>query len=429
MKVSSISVASLVVSWSSYLCQAGKFTDDLGNTYNFKGKPTVAVYGGIGARSLYHMGMGLDQIKAVYGIWHIRGSDLDYENPSKPTRYPDADPTLEEFEFLSNATNLSPECYTNPRGCQTMDYEILKEVNPDYFLYIDNGSIGKGTDIIANVMDIGGVKDVVFIDTFYDSARGCRDEGVNGYQYKNAETMEGCYARSMIDIATKVEELAVAMGVEIPDSVTEDKQELCEAAQDFSNTMKEAHERGVRTMAGIIRSGPGVRALEPIAYFGIRTFEELGMPIMHADAELPTYFDEFTVDTWFVDCPEGAVAESCNGKVAYPVDFWIIDSRSYPDAVDQDFGLMFPDKALLAGQVWHFSRNDGAVSYKAVTSYLKEMGKRIGAAQRLYDTTDCTDVDVLDDGHLSAEVGGLQGGQYACYNAENIQTLYTTCPS
>lgn len=317
-----------------------------------------------------------------------------------------------------------------------MNYTILKELNPDYFLYIDNGSIGRSNDIITNVTTVAGVENpVVFIDTFYEGGRDCRvgandPDGNNRYEYRNATILKGCYARSMIDIAERVEELAVAMGVVIGEGVKEEKRRLCETAENFTKTMDEAHERGVRVASAIARSGPGMRVLEPLSYYNLRTYEELGMPIMHADAKLPTYFDAYDADSWFVNCPASQVTQNCNNQVALPVDFWIFDSRSYPYATSTEFKELFPDRALLKEQYWHFARNDGAVSYRQIEKYLAQLASRIAKAERLYDKTECNKgVNVLSEGHYSAEVGGLNGGEYACYDYNNVQTLYLECPS
>lgn len=178
----------------------------------------------------------------MYGQWAIRGSDIDLDNPSG-SRFPGVDPTPAEIDFLRNAVNLSPDCYDNPKACFTIDISKLIELNPDYFIYIDNGELAKGAANLDNPTNI----QPVFIDTVYES--GCRNSDFT--------VTPSCKARSSIDIARRLEELAVALGATIPPSVRADKQDMCEVAREFTNTMELAQQDGIRAAAAILDTDTG----------------------------------------------------------------------------------------------------------------------------------------------------------------------------
>ncbi len=61
------------------------------------------------------------------------------------------------------------------------------------------------------------------------------------------------------------------------------------------------------------------------------------MPLLHTDP----YGDEdggsLTADEYFNNCEPGAINQECNAKnVLFPVDYWLIDSRSY-QLIDDTF--------------------------------------------------------------------------------------------
>ena len=381
------------------------------------------------------VGMREDQIKATWGLWSIRGSDLDINNPEAGSRYPESDPTPEEVEFLHGLINLSPSCHTNPRGCFRIDNVTLVEEYKsefDYILFIDNG----GDDSMKTVEEETGVP-VVFIDTFYEYDPECRFTN-----FTVSENYTNCFGRSMIDIAKRVEELAIALGTDIDtERVESDKQAACEAAYEFSETMKQKQEEGVRFMTSINainKDENGIdffefRTIDPIKLWIPRTLEELGMPILHHDdgsLTLQNISTRVTGNEYFLDCPEGDLSVDCNDNTMYPVDFWLWDSRSYLNIIGVDtvvFESLFPDKAILAGQHWHYARNDGAVSYNAIARMLTTMTEKVKGAQRLYDDeTPCVDVDPKTT--VTAILGGgLDRNEYVCYNEDLIQKEYLTC--
>jgi hypothetical protein len=328
---------------SFVLVSAGPFTDDLGNQFNFEGKPKIATRAGIGALSLFHLGMEPEQLVAVWGLWGIRGTDLDPANPEAGSIYPDADPTPEEVAFLSQAVNLSPGCYTNPRGCFQWDnitdlQEIADQI--DYVIQIDNGV----DESMATLEEEIGIP-VVFIDTFFEYDEDCRLS--NFTLGPNAN--EACRGRSMIDIAQRIEELAIAIGINVDtEQVEADKRAACQAAQDFTDTMRDVQERGLRVKVSILGTSQddegndvvSIRDFDPIQLWIPRTLEELGMPLLHANDTARSISPE----EYFVDCTPGFYNETCNENTSPPVDFWLIDSRSYRLVLDDIFPTIFPDK-------------------------------------------------------------------------------------
>jgi len=417
--------------------EAGEFTDDLGRTFNFKKSDKFGTRAATGALSLYRMGIE-DQITSIWGLWSIRGSNLDVDNPALGSYFPDADPVEEEVVWLHTKNNLSPECYTNPRGCfRWDDIELVKQYQDeiDYILFIDNG----GDSGMRTVTTETGIP-VVFIDTFYEYNVECRHVDhpeENDYSTKDKTK---CFGRSMIDIATRIEELAVAIaGDDVNVKQIEDDRALaCESAQKFTDMMKVKQGEGLRVMTTINAikkdSDTGedyfeIRTLDPIDLWVPRTLEELGMPILHHDEGSKTLEDistRVTGSEFFPDC-NGVLSESCNSNPLYPVDFWLIDSRSYLNILDNEevVKAIFPDKAMLAGQHWHYARNDGPLSYHAIHRMLDEMTKRLSTAKRMHPTTPCTAIDPKTT-VTAQEGGGLDRNEYICYNEELIQKEYLT---
>jgi len=418
--------------------KAGTFTDDLGREFTFTGNEKFATRAATGALSLYRMGIQ-DQITAIWGLWSIRGSDLDVDDPEAGSRYPESDPDVEEVNWLHTKINMSPGCYTNPRGCFRWDSIAHVKNNSesiDYILFIDNG----GDDNMKTVTEETGIP-VIFIDTFYDYNSDCRY--VNNATEEDYELKDKtrCFGRSMIDVAERIEELAIAIGGANTAQIESDKELACQAAHEFTDLMKQKQEDGVRVMTTIIAvkkdddTGEDYfefRTLDPIDLWIPRTLEELGMPILHHDdgsLTLDDYSTRVTGDEFFIDC-DGTLSVDCNSNTMYPVDFWLIDSRSYLLILNEDnevnedvIEAIFPDKAMLAGQHWHYARNDGPLSYYAIYRMLDEMVSRVSPAVRMHDPTECTAVDPKTD--VTAQSGGgLDRGEYICYDKDLIQTKY-----
>ena len=337
--------------------------------------------------------------------------------------------------WLHTKNNLSPGCHTNPRGCFRWDdisfvNEFKDEI--DYILFIDNGN----DDGMKTVTNETGIP-VVFIDTFYEYHPDCRyynDPEEEDYELKDKTK---CFGRSMIDIASRIEELAIAIGGANVEQIEADKKLACQSAQKFTKTMKKKQDEGLRVMTtinAILKNDDTgedffeIRTLDPIDLWVPRTLEELGMPILHHDdgsLTLEEISTRVTGEEFFPDCENGVLTESCNGNPLYPVDFWLIDSRSYLNVLDNEevVKAIFPDKALLAGQHWHYARNDGPLSFHAIYRMLDEMEKRVSKAKRMHPPTPCTAVDPKS-AHTAQVGGGLDRNEYICYNEDLIQKEY-----
>jgi len=423
-----------------------RFEDDRGMVFTRdskegkagNGKATVAVRAGVGGVSLYDMGMTADQLIASWGLWAIRGSDFDPEDYGKETMYPDADPDKETSDFLASSINVSPSCWKNPRGCFRFD-NVTDLINMkdeiDYLLMIDNGSSGFAQDY-KDYPDGGNGfmkaeragMEWIFIDTFYDTNPGCR-------HFTNATLKDpsNCFGRSMIDIARRIEELAIFLGVDVDEGkIEKEKEEACAAANEFTLTMKEAHKKDMRFKAVILGSRDGsyyIRDFDPTTLWVPRTMEELGAPLGHAKLYNSTLGErrDVMINDYFVDCEDNLVNSTCNANTIFPIDFWFIDSRSFL-LVDDTLLSFFPDRALTAGQYWHYPRNDGPISYRSITSMLNSYSTRIQASKKV------TPSSVKDDKCLEidpkqpwANGYGLDKNEFICYDEDLIQKEYLTC--
>jgi hypothetical protein len=323
------------------------FQDDRGvvHTWDNSVKAKIGVEATLGGISLFHMGMQAEQLAAVWGLWGIRGTTFDPENPSAGSNFPELDPGPEEAAFLSSAVNLSPSCYTNPRGCWQVDNItdlIALQDQIDFIVNVDNGYDYSMIDIEA-----AGFK-VIFVDTYFDYHENCR------IQNFSAPDRSNCYGRSAIDIARRIEELAVFLGVEVDqDAINQQKQDMCEAATEFTDTMEEAHEKGLRIKVSWLGIGQDEETGEsyaelsdydPIELWFPRTMEELGMPLLHSD-DIYDY-DEYAAvpaSAYFNTCEPGVYNEDCNGETLFPVDFWLFDPRG-SRLIDDNLKLLFPDR-------------------------------------------------------------------------------------
>jgi len=400
------------------------FMDDTGRRFSFQGQPKIAVRAGVGALSLYHLGVQSEQVAAVWGLWGTRGSDLDINNPEAGSLYTDSDPTPEEIDFLEQSVNLSPNCYTNPRGCHQWDDitdVIAMKDQIDYILFIDNGNDAN----MVTVEEETGIP-VVFVDTFYEYSLTCRTSN-----FTSSEDEGACVARSMIDIAWRIEELAVAIGVDVDMGlVNKQKQAACQASAEFTRAMQTAHNNGIRIKGSIFdltKDSEGkdiaiVRDFDPIELWVLRTLEELGAPLLHAGESKYVPADEY-----FTGCSTGVISADCNEETLFPVDFWIIDSRSYRIATTPEFLSLFPDQAMIEGQHWYYARNDGPITYVAISRMLLEMTDRISRAKRIHEKSLCTIADPKDVDIIKKD-GGLTSNEYICYNSELIQEEYLKCP-
>jgi len=418
------------------IAKGATFVDDRGLEFTWDNakKAKVVTRAATGGLSLFHMGMTDDQLVATWGLWAIRGSDYDPDDPFTPGTFAE-DPGKEAAAFLDSAINLS-ECRSNPRGCFRFDngtdvLNLYEAGDIDFVLNIDNGN---SDEVFMPLEDVG--VPVIFVDTFYDYNPNCR-------MANYSTTREFCYGRSMIDIASRIEELAVFLGVDTnTEELTAQKQKACEDAEAFTNAMADVQERGIRVKASILGSGKdeetgesfvNVRDFDPIKLWVPRTLEELGMPLLHAGNYTPGgVVDNARVpaNDYFSNCDAGVVNETCNGDTLFPVDFWLIDSRSFRN-IDDNFKLAFPDRAFLADQYWHYPRNDGGLSYLSISILLTDLTRELSKAKKVQDTNgpECISIDPKDIAHRVTDgTGGLGLNGFVCYNKDLIEEEYLKCP-
>ena len=341
-------LAVMAVAACSLVVDAATFIDNRGLEFTWDNtkKAKIATRAGVGGISLYHMGMTEDQLVASWGLWAIRGSDFNPEDPLTAGTYPE-DPQPDEAAFLGSSINLSPSCWQNPRGCFRWDnvtdvINLYENGEIDFVVYIDNGNDSGISEAVE-----AGIP-VIFVDTFFQYDPNCRMANFSRNE-------EFCYGASMIDIASRIEELAVFLGVDTKtEELVAQKQAACEAAEAFTDAMAIVHEKGIRVKLSILGSGRNeetgesyvtVRSFDPIKLWIPRTLEELGMPLLHEGGDLGS---SISSDQYFQNCANGTsnVNETCNGDTYYPVDFWLIDSRSFRN-IDENFKIAFPDRVSL----------------------------------------------------------------------------------
>lgn len=305
------------------------------------------------------------------------------------------------------------------------DWDLVERVKPDYYVMVDGSS-----DHILPVREELLKRNVtpILIDYWYQTnPQGCPVDKEWGVE----DHFTGCKWKSMLHVVQQLEDLALALtgNQELPEEAKQAKQDACTAAENFQSSMQAVHQKGLRVGTTLvwIEGEIQLAMAQPLEHYQIRMYEELGMPAIHPPGD-PFEYETFNTTVWFPKC-NGDPDETCNDKVHIPVDFWLIDTGSYVLATSEDFLSIFPDRALLAGQVWYFARNDGKFSYSAIAIILNELAVRLDKAEPLYPETPCVQVDVTSLEHADYLFGGLDGGTYACYNTAIFPDDYLTCPN
>jgi len=403
---------------------AGSFKDDLGKEFTFNGKPKIVCPADI-ALTLRDFGMTEEQIVGTYGSWVTTGSDLDFDKLSEGSTLP-ADPSPDELKWLdTKVVNLSPDCKNNVR-CKTFKLDTLKTVDPEYVILwgYTQSPFAIDADLIANMTEMG--YETVYIEISQNAGHG------NGTVCKG-DLVNGCFGKSMVEVAERWEKLTVALGTTLPESVQVDKKLMCEAAAKFTEASKEAHERGVRVMAQY-PTETSISIANPVADVVLRMFEELGMPIMHPgglckdeDGE-PCYHSYFWEsvprDSYFSDCDPSS--GDCVDKMLYNVDMVLYDHRltvKLQNATNID---RLGDPALKQGQMAYWPIGGRPHTYRHATEILNLVTPELKKAKRIHSRSDCTkNIDVSSTEHRETS---LMKGQYACFNPEFHNEDYT-CPS
>jgi len=414
-----LSIPSFIIALTTS-CFAGSeariYTDDAGVTHEFNGDKAQIVTFAHMAVALHHLGMEGDQIIGTYGEYANSGSDLDFDDFSVPSSFP-ADPEPEELQWLSKIDNLSPGCLA--QWCQEFDLDLLKTLQPDFLMIHGyRQSPWAISAIVQNVTDMG-------IPIIYNEI-SMQDEIEENLCTE--EAFEDCHGKSMIEVIEQMEEIAIFLGTEIPDSVQDDKKEMCKAAEEFTKNAKIAHDKGVRALAGYLSLGTSYIA-DPRTDMVLRMFEELGAPIMHygkctSETCTETYYWEYLPIEDYFPCED---RDTCAHETLYPVDFWLYDHRTTLIVTTDEFAQSFPDKAIVAKQYAYWPIGGRIISYKHATEILNIVGSELGKAEKLHPETSCSaDIDVSSVAHKKI---GLDGGEYACFDPQFHNQAYKDCPA
>jgi len=390
------------------------FVDDLGEAHiSDKEKPTIVTWAHR-AVSLSHYGLDTGQLLGTYGEWANSGSDYDFDKPELGSSFP-ADPTPEEMRLLAQVTNLSPGC--GAEYCTEFNTDVLEALAPDFLLIhgYRHSPWASSDELAANITRIMGDR-VIYTDVSMEG-EDCKADEVGG----------SCYGKTMIEVINQNLEVAKFLNLDIPTKLDDDMKRLCNSAKAFQKDMVIAHEKGLRVMTAYLTTGTSYFAT-PIHDPVLRMLEELGMPLLHVGActnttTCPfTYFWEWLpIDEYFTDCAAGEVSAKCNENTLYPVDFWLYDHRTTLSITNEDFQLGFPDRAIIEKQYDYWPIGGRLITPHHAANILDQLGPSLANAERLNPVTECTPAKVSATGHRT---DGLVGGEYACYDETEHNSLY-----
>jgi len=232
----------------------------------------------------YDDGVGIKgQLVGSYGLYTPRGSRMDLETPNAKPLWA-SDPTYKEVQFLRSLPyNFSPDCYDDKYRCKTIEKDIVAEANPDMWVYINNGGWFTGPTMKLIVDEVMDGNPPVFIDTI-TYGEGCVTWDPATATYSRDQ--DKCYARSLIDIIERTNELSSFLGIEDKQKdMDEDKNRMCLAAKKLSRAAQDAQNDGLRIMAINLYDNHmwsiSLIPLDPLNDAYLRTYEELGVPILH----------------------------------------------------------------------------------------------------------------------------------------------------
>lgn len=396
---------------------AGEFTDDLGVKHTWtQAKPTILM-NARHALGMIHFGLGADQLHSVFGAHSPSGSNYggvyadgnqadhgDHEDAAFDLSLWPSHPTDSEMAILKGAHDLSPGCSTSNFWCTELQWKVFDtEGWPDLIIYGNYDSYAYTDDFLGNATEKG----IPIIEM----------------KYSSSPTTEGAPrpARSFIEITHRMDELAIALGVQGYDAeaVAQEKAEFCKAAHEFTEAAKGAADRGVRTLAGYFPyagENDGVNT-DGVTIYGflygpptdqvLLMLEELGMQILHTLGTNVEYNAQMSPTDL------RSIAE---GTPKWPVDFFLADTRVWLDVSSDKFAEKWPHPAITAGQFAPYpSSGNGVHSYKHGAELLDRITDVYKDAQKLDLTeTTCTLVDVISsEDHRS---DGLNLTEYACYD-------------
>jgi len=306
-------------------------------------------------------------------------------------------------------TDYSPSCSSSNYYCAEVNLEKIKADGwPDVIIFGSFYSFLLTEDIRGNATEAG--VPIIELTTAYGST-------------PEAQVLP----RGMIEITERWEELAGALmdPEEVAKTVEGDKMSFCKAAAKFKRQASMAQKNGVRAMAGYLPyagTGPngeiGAFLASPERDTVLAMLEELGMPILHNDAE-PDRAYEYQTDFVTGTLPFENImsAGTVGDPVPYYVDFWLYDDRVTLDFITNAFAQSWPNKAVLSKQYAYFPANSRIFSYRHAADILNVIGEPLGKAVQLETDakTECT--PAAEGGYAGANHrnSGMLPGQYACY--------------
>ena len=168
----------------------------------------------------------------------MSGSDFDFEKPEQASSY-NADPEPEDILKLQETVNVSPECERVPGFCTKFESDILVELDPDFLIIHGYGDNPWGFSNFTEQVEMVFPKSKIIFNDISLSGDNCQDHA-------------NCYGKSMIDLIEQYREMAKFLNFEEPADLEQDFSDLCEAATEFTENMKTAHDKGIRTMAAYV---------------------------------------------------------------------------------------------------------------------------------------------------------------------------------
>ena len=157
--------------------------------------------------------------------------------PEQTSSY-SADPEPADIARLLQTTNLSPECERTPGYCTSFETSTLLDLDPDFLIVHGYAHSPWG---FANFTEVELA--------FPKSKIIYNDISLEG---DDCQVYENCYGVSMIDMIEQYRELAAFLNLPEQPALEQDFADLCEASTAFSENMKVAHEKGIRTMAAYV---------------------------------------------------------------------------------------------------------------------------------------------------------------------------------
>lgn len=143
------------------------------------------------------------------------------------------------------------------------------------------------------------------------------------------------------------------------------------------------------------------------------------------------YWETIPSTSYFASCSDAqknaTSFSECNDDPLYPVDVWLYDHRVKDTINNEDFAVVFPDKAILEGQFVEWPIGGRKVTPAHAIEILKSVGPAVAGFERLHEETDCVaDIDVSSTEHRQSGEGvkGAGAGGYACFDDQYHNMKY-----